>query len=226
MSTETEVVNVSKPMFFVNGKQFRFVRFEDPDNVVAWKLGKQVGEHVERLGILKIDKVDISDLKIIGIWDRLDKDVQDNLIKLEEGDVIAKKERMDNARKYRRGKYPGVPHEVECVECKTIQKMSPGQIVKNAEKWALKNNVLPDVEKWIRQWRCQECFKTPRGRKSTGKCKPIELHCSKCKNTVTYPTNILQKRAEKKGITLEKLISGFICQCCSPCHRGRPKKSK
>lgn len=230
MKNESEVVeatSISWPSFFTRNRQeVYFIAFESPDILRINYRAKLSGETHEFFNNLSIFDVDVDNLKFIGAWEKLSKEIQDRLVKGDEEGVIEAKERMDHARKHRRNKYPNVPDSVTCCNCGKEQKMSPGSIVKNAEKWAAKNQLILDIEGWIKRWKCQRCAPSPRGRKSTGKCKPIELHCHKCTNIVTYPTNVLLKRAEKKNLTLEKFIEKWECQSCSPCKKGRKKKSK
>ena len=217
-----EVVNVSKPMFLVRGKEFRFIRFEAPDQIIAWKQVVKLGEHLEFPGILKIENIDTDNLKIIGVWEKLAKEIQDGLLKAE-GEVPENLKRAWEARKSKGPKYPGVPAEITCIECHKVQKMSPGAIVKSAAKWALKNQLIPDTDKWLKQWRCQECHKTPRGRKANPNLPPkVTLTC-KCGTKVIYPGSVALKFATKKGLTLDKYVEKFACQICKPSPRGRPK---
>jgi len=212
--------------FEIGRNKFDFVRLDKPDNIVAWKKGIDWdGWNIGHLGIIKAGCINSDVLKRIEVWDKLDAVVRDDIEKIENDVDYVISTRMDNARRGRKNRYPNVPKEVVCVECGEKLEIQPSILVKRAEKWA-KGNVLLTVFDFIKQFRCQSCYKTPRGRVSTGKCKPTELLC-KCGNKIIYPLNVLKKRADKKGITVEKLIGGFKCQTCSPCHhRGRPRKQK
>jgi len=224
-NVESEVVG-EYPAFLVGGTEFRYVRFDAPDNVVAWRQYIKSGEHFERIGILKIERIQTDSLKALGIWDKLAKETQDNLLKTED-EVPENLQKAWKARKAKGPKYPGVPDNITCIECGKVQKMSPGAIVKTAEKWAVKNQLIPDTDKWIKQWKCQECHKTPRGRKPSHNLPPkIELVCiKKCGKKVVYPASVVAKTIAKKGITLDFYVKNFVCQgCCNT--RGRKKKSK
>jgi hypothetical protein len=131
---------------------------------------------------------------------------------------------LAKARAGRKQKYVGVPREMVCIKCGKKLAIQPGTLVKKVEKIAQTKGITYTIEDFLKTWECQSC-KPSKGRKSTGKCKPVILKC-KCGNEITYPANILLKRAEKKGITVEKLIASFVCQTCSPGKkRGRPRKN-
>jgi hypothetical protein len=212
--------------FEIGRHKFNFVRLDKPDNIVAWKKGVDwEGWNIDHLGILKAGCINSDILKRIEVWDQLDEHVRSDIETIEADVDYVINTRMDRARKSRKDRYPNVPKEVVCIECGEKIKIQPGTLVKRAEKWA-KGNKLLTVFDFIKQFKCQVCNPTPRGRVSTGKCKPTELVC-KCGNKIIYPMNVLKNRAEKKGITVEKLISSFKCQTCNPCrHRGRPRKQK
>ena len=221
-NVESEVVG-EYPAFLVGGTEFRYVRFDAPDNVVAWRQYIKSGEHFERIGILKIERIQTDSLKALGIWDKLGKDIQDNLLKTED-EVPENLQKAWKARKAKGPKYPNVPSEVTCIECGKVQKMSPGAIVKTAEKWAVKNQLIPDTEKWIKQWKCQECAPS-KGRKASHNLPPkVELKC-KCGAVVIYPASTALRFATKKGLKVEEYIKNYECQRCHPT-KGRPKGKK
>lgn len=225
MSGEIYSVVESKPLFMAkNRNEYQFVRFEAPDSIVAWTKRVIATENHEFLGILKLDKIDQDNLKFIGVWDKLAKEIQDKLVSGDVIDLSEKQARMEHARKHRRGRYQNVPKQVVCCNCGKEQKMQSGLIVKNAEKWAEKNKLIPDTEAWIKQWKCQKCFPTLKGRKPSHNLPPkVELVCiNGCGNKVIYPASVALKFADKKGLTIEKYISGYQCQSCAP-SKGRKK---
>jgi len=105
--------------------------------------------------------------------------------------------------------------------CRCGEKVStnPYQLKKKAEK----NNTT--ILKLIEEFVCQKCNPKHLGRKNTGKCTPTTLTC-KCGKTVIYPANVVVKRAEAKGLTVEKYISDFSCQSCTPTKRRTKKETK
>jgi len=223
VNSEVESTLIAPTKFIWAGREFQFVRFELPDNVTAIRDITKAGEHNEYKGIIKVEKMDIEALKGLGIWDKLDKNIQERMVKAESEPPDNLKKAWQ-ARKEGGSKYPNVPHEVTCCECGKVQKMSPGQIVKNSTKWATLNKFIPDVDKWIKQWKCQECFCTPRGRKPNHNLPPkVELKC-KCGISVSYPASIALKNATKRGITVEKYIKDFVCQSCKNT-KGRKKNN-
>jgi hypothetical protein len=210
--------------FEIGWNKFNFVRLDKPDNIVAWKLGKDwEGWNYDHLGIVKAARLTSDILKRLNVWDKLDNETRIEMEKIEADPNYVINTRMEKAKKGRRNKYPNVPKEIACIECGQTIKMQASLLVKRAEKWA-NGNVLLTVFDFIKQFKCQSCNPS-KGRKGTGKCKPTELIC-KCGNKIIYPMNVLKKRAEKKGITVEKLISSWVCQTCNPCHKGRPRKIK
>jgi hypothetical protein len=216
------------PAFLSRRKhEFYFIRYDGSDHLRVNRRTKKAGENIEYFYDLRVLDVDSDELKALGIWDKLSQEVKDKSLRVDDGEVVEAKERMENARKHRKGKYIGIPDQVACSNCFESQKMAKGVIVKNAEKWALKNGILPDVEKWIKQWQCQKCRPTPRGKKPSHNLpQKIELVCmKKCGKKVVYPASIVAKIIAKKGITLDFYVKNFVCQSCFPT-KGRPKKSK
>jgi len=228
METKTDNLDVAFdkwPVFMSRSKkEFHFIGYEAPDILRVNRRMSMNGENHEYFYNMNVLSVDIDNLKFIGVWDKLSKELQERVIN---GDRDAAKNRMEHARKHRRGKYQNVPKQVICCNCGKEQKMQSGLIVKNAEKWAEKNKLIPDTEAWIKQWKCQKCFPTPKGRKPSHNLPPkVELVCTKgCGNKVIYPASIALKFAQKKGLTIEKYISDFVCQKCHRTPRGR-KSSK
>ena len=221
-------VQNSWPAFLSRRKhEFYFIRYDGAEHLRVNRRTKKAGENVEGFYDLRVLDVDSDELKALGVWDNLSQEVKDKSLRVDDGEVIEAKERMEHARKHRKGKYIGVPDQVACSNCFEPQKMSRGLIVKNAEKWAAKNGILPDVDKWIKQWTCQKCHKTPRGRKPSHNLPPkVELVCvRKCGKKIIYPASIVAKTIAKKGITLEQYVGNFVCQICENT-RGRKKKSK
>lgn len=214
-------------MFDAMNLNFEFVRFNKPDKIVAWKVPISKEGHYN-MGIIKVQSVDIDTLKFLGVWEQLSKEVQDSILNRKDLDIREKQERMEHARKHRRNKYENVPKEIKCSICGTMIKVAPGLLFKRIEKMCKEKNIAINIDDYIKVFKCQVCCPT-KGRKSTGKCVPIELVC-KCGNKVTYPKNILMKQAEKRGVTLEEHIKGYACQKCKPTKfgkgkRGRPKGS-
>ena len=218
----TEVESPSYTKFLAFGKEFQFVRFESPDNIIAIRDIVKVGEHNEYRGIIKAERMDIETLKSLKIWEQLDKEVQERMIK-GENEPPENLQKAWQAKKENGPKYPNIPHEVTCCECGKVQKMSPGQIVKYSTKWATRNAFIPDVEKWLKQWKCQECHPS-KGRKANPNLPPKVILSCKCGAKVIYPSSVALKFATKKGLTLEKYIENFVCQkCCSS--KGRKANS-
>jgi hypothetical protein len=231
METKIENLGVAFdrwPAFLTRSrKEFYFIEYEAPDMLRVNRRMSKEGENHEYFYNMNVMDVDIDNLKFIGVWDKLSKELQERLVKGDEEGAINAKNRMEHARKHRRGKYQNVPKQVVCCNCGKEQKMAAGLIVKNAEKWAEKNKLIPDTEAWIKQWKCQKCSPTPKGRKPSHNLPPnIELICvKKCGKKIVYPAAMVAKTIAKKGITLEQYVNNFVCQsCCNT--RGRKKKSK
>lgn len=201
--------------------EFHFVKMDTPDMLRVNRRIKKAGETHELFYNLGISDVDSDTLKFLGIWGGLSKEVQEQSVRIDEGGVIESANRMEHARKHRRNKYPGVQNGITCSNCGAEQKMVAAAIVKNAEKWALKNKMIPDIEKWIKQWKCQKCNPT-KGRRVHKDLPPkVELVC-KCGAKVVYPSAVVAKTIAKKSLTLEAYISGYRCQTCNPT-KGRKK---
>jgi hypothetical protein len=211
-----EVSFVSWPTFISRSrKDFRFIRFEAPDILRVNRELVQAGEHYEFFYHLKVHDVDVDNLKFLGVWDKLSKDLQERLIKGDIEQEVAVNEHMEHMRKHRRNKYPNVPHEVTCKNCGVVQKMAPGMIVARAEKIAKEKKIIFTAEDYIKAFVCQKCHST-KGRKPTNNLPPkVELKC-KCGKTILYPAAVALKFASKKGLTVEKYISTYQCQTCNP----------
>lgn len=115
--------------------------------------------------------------------------------------------------------FVGLPKVMKC-KCGFEATVQATQLKKKAEKLGV------TIQSLIDGYVCRKCNprKGPIGkaRVSTGKCVPTKLTC-KCGKFVVYPLNIVQKRAEEKGVTVEEMIKSYQCQKCHPT-KGRNKK--
>lgn len=212
------------PAFLARDKQeLFFVRFNAPDSLRVNKRVSKSGEVSEFFHNINVLDVDSGSLKSLGVWDSLTQDIRDTVVKLDNGDEIDKVNKMEHARKYRRNKYPGVPNTLTCVNCNVEQKMSPGLIVKNAEKMAKEKGILYTPADYVAKFVCSKCNPKRRGRAPSHNLPPkVELVC-KCGKKVIYPASVALKFAEKKGLKVEEYIKGYVCQVCHPT-KGRHKK--
>ena len=102
-----ETKTPTKIMFDAMGSNFEFVRFNKPDNIVAWKVPISKEGHYN-MGIIKIHSIDIDTLKFLSVWEQLSKEVQDSILNRKDLDIREKQERMEHARKHRRNRGPSV----------------------------------------------------------------------------------------------------------------------
>lgn len=108
-----------------------------------------------------------------------------------------------------------IPQKLTCSCGKEIS-VVPSILIKRVGKLGV------TLENYIKNFKCQVCMPT-KGKKSTGKkIIPIELIC-KCGNTVIYPSSVIKKNAEKKGMTECEYVKGYVCQSCHST-KGRHKK--
>ena len=224
--TEVENESIAWPIFLSRDrKEYRFIRMDGNTLRVNHRINK-LGEIHEFFYDMDVLKVDTSTLKSLGAWDNLSQDVKDKLVRVDEGDIEEAANRMEHARKYKRNKYPGVAHSVTCSNCGESKEMSPGLIVKGAEKIAKEKNIIYTAEDFCRDFKCSRCFPKRRGRAASTNLPPkVELKC-KCGKSIIYPASVVAKTASKKGLTVEKYVTGYACRKCKPSTFGRVAGAK
>ena len=182
-----------------NEKDFYFVEFQAPDYLKCRLVNVTHGQNSSLLGLLHVNNLSIEELQKIKVWDQLSEEIKKGIENFEVTDKNSIRDRMGKARASRQLKYPNVPKTVTCIECGNVQNMAAGIIVKKAEKWALDNELIPNVEKWIAQWKCNKCSGVKRGRKPSHNLPPkIELKC-KCGASVIYPALLLLNLRRRRG---------------------------
>jgi len=194
----------------VNNQEYSFVKFINPDKLLVWKVLKKRDVWNEEICMgINVRDVSADNLKLLSVWDSLDEKIKqeiENENKNQSQDVTA---RMQKARANRKLKYPNVPRELKCYSCGFVVNIPPSTIVKRVEKLGI---LLDD---YIKNFRCQLC-KPTKGRKTNpNKSLPIELICS-CGTKVMVTKEQLNKRAEKKGVAVDKIIKDYKCQKCVP----------
>lgn len=208
-----------------NNKEFYFLEFIAPDFLKCGLLNTKQGTNSIFYGKLPVSRLSVVELQRIKVWDLLSEEIRKGIENFEVTDRDSIHEKMKKARESRQLKYPDVPKSITCIECGKVQNMAASLIVKKAEKWALDNQFIPDIDKWIKQWKCNECLGIKKGRKANHNLPPkIELKCA-CGKIVTYPASVVVKIIEKKKLTLEEYIKGYSCRKCSPCSSFGRKKN-
>lgn len=115
--------------------------------------------------------------------------------------------------------FANLPTELVC-KCGNTTPLNPYNLKAKAIKLGT------TIEALIKSYVCQTCHPTKGRKRKEGseKAIPIDLVC-KCGKKVICPSSVVKKRAEKKGLTLEKFIKTWACQVCNPT-KGRYKKVK
>jgi len=204
------------PIMSIENEEYHFIKFKTPDKLICWRYeGKPMGINSMSIIQVGIRDFDIETLKEIKTWD----EISENIRKEIEGGITEKKrayiDRMEKARKGKRNKYPNIPRVIECTKCSEPIKINPGTLAKKLEK----SGVL--IIDYVKNFKCKICNPSKKGRQADPKNAPKTMTC-KCGKKMTYPMSHLRKLAEKKGMTIEKMIKGYSCQSCSP-SRGRKK---
>jgi len=201
-----------------NGKTYFLIKVIKPDHILCWESVRDnhSGGSVESR-VLPVILFDKEDLEAAGIWKKLGKKAQQEVIDDIESRKNAVNTHMEKMRKGRKKKYPNFPRELECVKCHAKVPTPPGVLAGRLEKLDL------TLEKYLEKYQCQKCNPT-KGRKANPKYAhlPKELVCKCGKKVKAQPSNIV-KAAEKRGITPEKYIKQYQCQTCNPT-KGRRKK--
>ena len=201
-----------------NGKTYYLVNFVKPDNLLVWQDGEtNYGCSTAFCSSLKVVHVEPEELKRLKVWDKLSKETQEKIVNHIDEHKQAKVDRMGHARRGRKEKFPNIPENLTCCKCGEVEKAYPSQTAKKIEKLDV------TVEKYLEEYECGVCQPRTRGRKANPKNVPTDLVC-KCGNKVTYPLNMIVKRAEDKNMNVTELIEGYRCQSCCPIKRGRKKK--
>jgi hypothetical protein len=197
---------------------YSFIDFGGRTLLLAQDGGTMAGINIVNYRKLDVCKFEPAELKEVGIWKKLSKEIRDeveNRIQVEAAQV---EERMEKARAGRRKKYDGVPREAKCTECGKVQAIPPAEILKRAERMSL------SPEAYVKQFKCQKCNPT-KGRRPTKDYSgvPDHLEC-KCGKVVKYHPSMIVKQAEAKGMDVKKYVESYQCQKCCPSKRKRKKK--
>jgi len=206
----------------LGGRELYLIKFIKPNTLEYWYDATDRQRNpldTIKQGLIKVTEVSQVALTNLSVWEQLSKKVQQEVTEAEEAYRNAPKDRMKHARSKRRNKYEGIPREVTCSKCNKKQAIQPAQILKRAE------NADMAWQDWVEKFRCQGCFKSPRGRKANPKYAglPTELVCS-CGKTIKTTPYYLVNISEKRGVTVDEFVADFHCQGCRPSKRGRKKK--
>jgi hypothetical protein len=210
-----------------NNEEFYFLEFIAPDFLKCGLLKTKQGTNAIFYGKLPVNMLSANELQKIKVWDLLSEEIKKGIESFEATDRDSIREKMKDSRENLQLKYPNIPKTVTCIECGRVQNLAASLIVKKVEQWALDNQFVPDIDEWIKQWKCNKCLGIKRGRKPNHNLPPkIELVCiRKCGHKVVYPASVIVKTIAKKGITLEQYMGNFTCQHCVNT-KGRQKKVK
>jgi len=218
---DTDIINW--PAFLSRSrKEFYYIDTESPELLRVNLRALINGDHNEFFYNLRIKDVDSDNLKFIGVWDSLTKEAQEESLRLDKGGEVF--DRMEKARGGRKSKYENVPKSLHCHKCNKDIKIAPGLLVKKFEKIAEEKK--PEIyllDDWVKNFVCNSCLGVKRGRKKNHNLPAkIGLKC-KCGRSVLYPASVVIKQAEKKNITVEKLVKDYKCQKCSGMICGRKR---
>jgi hypothetical protein len=205
----------------LNGRKFRFSKMASSTKALVWeKFKNEDGWNKETCTCLDIHYIPTDTLKSLKIWDTLNAETQASVIEAQSKDeemINALEESCRKGRKGRKSKLTGFPKIITCVQCHSEVKVCPSVLNKKLEK------IGKTIEEYIKDYHCTTCVPVRKGRVSSGKCKSVDLVC-KCGNKVSYPLNLAQKMADKKGKILEAFVNEYVCQVCNPT-KGRQKKA-
>ena len=205
----------------LNNRKFRFVRMIDigelKGTLLVWEFNKnEYGMLMETCCNLSPQDVSEEVLKEIGVWDKLEEKVKQEIIAGITTQTKAVHERMEEARKGKRKRYPDVPKELVCCKCGKRRKIQPSATSAKVEE-LVASGVVISISEYVKKFVCATCNPKRRGKKANPEFAglPKKMTC-KCGKSV--PANFMQlkKKAEKMGITLQKLMEGFKCQVCEP----------
>ena len=206
-----------KEMTSIDGEEIRFVKMLKDGIIQVWQ-SRNDHEYFARVINLIHHEISADELKKAGVWDMLSKAKQDEI-----GEAIVTvkemiKEKMAEMRGKRNHKYSSLPKEIVC-SCG--EKIKPNYSILQKKADLL---MIPLVD-MIKGIKCRTCSPVKRGRISKdGVITKIGLTC-KCGFSITYPSNIIKKMTDKKGISVDELVKGYICQTCRPT-RGLGLKGK
>lgn len=207
------------PFVAKNGESYHLVRFIQPNWLLVWKGNNDFSASSSSCEGLRVQEVESDVLKELKVWgdlsEKIQKEVEDHTNETRQEKI----DRMAHARKSRTKKYANVPENLTCCKCDNVDNVYPCLTAKKIEKLDI------TVEKYLETYVCKICNPPVRGRKANPKNAPTDLVC-KCGKKVTYPLNMLVKRAKDKNTTVEELINGYLCTSCNPVKRGRKKGTK
>jgi len=201
-----------------DGSEYFIYKFVKPRHFLCWRSVKNYSGY----GELSLGKVDLTEfdpdiLESNGVWKELGEDVKKAITDVKHDKESHFKSRMDSMRKCRKPKYPGLPREVECVQCHAMIKIVPSVLAKRIEKL----NVLTDD--YLKGFHCQNCRST-KGKKANVANAFKEIVCTKCGAKVMRPPAYILAYAKRKNLTVEEFAKVYCCQSCVPT-RGRKKGS-
>ena len=214
-------ITTAHPEFTLNGKTHYFVRQLNKEKLFCWKEDFNRGSQASYDSVsLDVRNVGMDTLKFLNIWEAIAPELQKEIVDFIDEKQNDVKSLMAKARGARRKKYENIPRELICNKCGKVQSMSPGSICKRLEKL----NV--DIDRLKKDYQCQKCNPTKGRPKGANKYKglPKEMTC-KCGKKIVANYYYLSAKAKTKGVTLDNLLKGFVCQECKPT-KGRAKGSR
>ena len=204
-------------------KTLYFVRHSNKTGkILCWEGGELFGNHEEHCRVIPANSVPIDQLKALEIWDSFSPKMQKELVNSESVEREKVHEKMANARRGRRNKYPDIPRELTCTTCSVVIVTPPSVLAKRIEKSG------KTIEEFVKAFQCQQCNPT-KGRKADPKYahlpKEMELTCKSCSFKKMIPRSQAITRAKSKGMEVDKWLKSYQCQTCNPT-KGRKKGSK
>jgi hypothetical protein len=215
---EKAVTNDSFGIIFKDKEQnsYRFVKMFDKEQIQVWELSrKEYDSWLETCKFVHVSKFNTETLKALKVWNNIDPKLQ---VEIEAG-VAEDKKAYEETRIGRRSKFgPNFPKAIKCTTCNKSFKVQASVLMTKLEKIAEKSGNEIDVAGYVANFKCNKCNPIKRGKPSLGLSKKTEIKCTKegCTNSVSYPFSHIKKVAEKKKMTVEEFISGYVCQSCSP----------
>ena len=224
MDTTDTTDTTIRELFEIDGRGYEVVKFLPPNKILCWSKTEKVtadnwkggsGGIEEVMCILKLEDIDFDIVKSMKVFNVLSDDVKENLknhIHIVKDDVSDRMAKAREARKDRKSKYENIPDTLACSTCGHTVEAIPSKIA------AYCNGKEMLLEDYLRSYKCKRCKDLYR----PAKVEKIKLTC-KCGFTVVYPANIVQKYADKKGLTREEFIGSYSCKRCSSSTFGRDK---
>jgi hypothetical protein len=189
--------------------ELRAVKYLNGPFIKVWEVLKS--DHIMlRILDMRDEPATIDSLKSAGLWDKIEKNVRNDI----ENGVVRQKEeiceKMEDIRSKRKRNpvFAKMPDKLTCIKCGRESSYSKGAYCKRADDKQI--NVLDLVKDYV----CQKCNPT-KGRKAKPEFEGIP---NKMKCACGYETNVPKRqyieKSKKQGVKVSDLIKSYQCRKC------------